>query len=148
MNDTLAVDGLVVAFRSAEPSDEGVIFSAWLEAHRKHGDWPKRLSSRRYFEEHKLTVAKLIARSKTLVACNESRTGQVFGFICYETPAILHWLYTKQVYRRLGIARAMIARAFQPGTEGIACSHWTARAGELVERGSPWYYDPFIVEGT
>jgi GNAT superfamily N-acetyltransferase len=137
------IDGLSVAFRAALPDDEAIVFNAWLMAHRKHGDWPPRLSSQRYFAEHKATVAKLIARSRMLVACNEARPSQVLGFICWEGET-LHWVFVKQPFRRNGIGRALLLHAFAPGE--VRCSHWTMRAEQMRAKGQPWRYDPFALE--
>lgn len=150
------VDGLSVAFRAALPDDEAIVFNAWLLAHRKHGDWPPRLSSQRYFAEHKATIAKLIARSRMLVACNEARPSQVLGFVCWEGgngEQTLHWLFVKQPFRRNGIGRALLdqARLNQPHGQGLTldevrCSHWTMRAEQLRAAGHRWRYDPFALE--
>lgn len=149
----MEIDGLLVGFRAAVPDDEAIVFNAWLLAHRKHGDWPPRLSSQRYFAEHKATIAALIARARMLVACNEARPSQVLGFVCWEdaldpdgipTPT-LHWLFVKQPFRRRGIGRALLDRAFPRLTE-VRCSHWTQRAEQLRAHGEPWRYDPFALE--
>jgi GNAT superfamily N-acetyltransferase len=149
------VDGLSVAFRAALPDDEAIVFNAWLLAHRKHGDWPPRLSSQRYFAEHKATIAKLIARSRMLVACNEQRPSQVLGFVCWEGgngEQTLHWLFVKQPFRRNGIGQALLNQAMpdrmpQGGrAEHLRCSHWTMRAEQLRAAGHRWRYDPFALE--
>lgn len=148
----MEVDGLMVGFRGALADDEAIVFNAWLLAHRKHGDWPPRLSSQRYFAEHKETIAKLIARSRMLVACNEQRPSQVLGFICWEVDT-LHWVFVKQPFRHNGIGRALLVRAF-PGPEltasmggaEVRCSHWTMRAEQLRAAGHRWRYDPFALE--
>lgn len=141
----MEVDGLMVGFRAAVPDDEAIVFNAWLLAHRKHGDWPPRLSSQRYFAEHKATIAQLIARSRMLVACNEQRPTQVLGFICWE-GATLHWLFVKQPFRRHGIARELLKLARLNDEPSIRCSHWTQRAEQLRAKGERWRYDPFALE--
>lgn len=143
----------MVGFRAALPDDEAIVFNAWLLAHRKHGDWPPRLSSQRYFAEHKETIAKLIARSRMLVACNEQRPSQVLGFVCWEVAAntigpTLHWLFVKQPFRRNGIARELLKQAHIGQEPALRCSHWTQRAEQLRARpgGARWWYDPFALE--
>jgi hypothetical protein len=131
-------DGLRVAVRDATPDDEAVIMRAWLVGCRKGGDWPRRVPEAKYYREHKRTVMGLLARSRTLVACNPDRPGQVLGFICY-ADWVLHWIYVKQMFRRNGIAGHLRGRAMLPHR----CSHWTRTAAAL-----PWAlrYDPFLLE--
>jgi len=141
--------GFKVALRPARPEDESIIFHAWLLAHRESGDWPKRLSSRRYFAEHKVTIMKILARAQTVVACNADREWQVFGFIVFEKPRILHWVFVKQIYRREGIAKQLALEASQSLDRArldTVCSHWTTAAAMLREHGWHLRFDPFIVE--
>ena len=143
--DTITIDDLAVGFRDATPADEGVVFHAWLVAHRKHGDWPPRLSSRRYFDEHKLVIAEILARprTRTIVACDPARPELVYGFVCAER-GVLHWLYVKESMQGNGLGRALLERAGLAA--GAVCSHWTRTATRLVKRGAPWRYDPFLLE--
>lgn len=146
--DTVTVDDLVVGFREATAADEGIVFNAWLKGHRQLGDWPKRLSSRRYFDEHKLVVAQILARATTVVACNAARPTQVLGFVCFE-DGVLHWLFVKQPYRRQGIARHLMRQGgyIGPDTNPIACSHWTITAQDISRRW-PLRYNPFLLEAV
>jgi hypothetical protein len=191
--------GLPVAFRERLPTDEPFIFSSWLRTHHRTGDWPGRLgirlcaqayggecaefgpacpcckfSHRRYFDEHKLVIGKLLERSRVLVACNPEKAWQVLGYIVYEQRPgsegrardhVLHWVFVKEPYRwdpaakehpRLGTE--LVVRAFEPIVRDdieaplkerichpIQCSHWTMTAERL--RNSWWLvYRPFLLE--
>lgn len=142
MNLVTVKNDLTIGLRDATPEDEAVIMRAWLVGFRDMGDWPQRVEERRYFDLHKLTVQKLLAASRTLVACNVERSWQVLGFICWAGPK-LHWLYTKRFMRRNGIAGELWRRAGQP----TKCSHWTLGAEELLRERWGLRYDPFLLEG-
>lgn len=140
MDTTTVRDGFEVGLRPATAGDEPVVMSAWLRGHRDFGDWPRLLHPDRYFAQHKVAVAKLLARGRTEVACNPARPSQVFGFICHEGRT-LHWLYVKDTWRTLGIARALWVRASSPDV----ASHWTS-TGRRWLHVSDVRYDPFALE--
>lgn len=141
-------DDLAVVFREATPEDESFVFSGWLQGHRKHGDWPRLLSSRRYFAEHKEAIARLIAAGRTVVACREGRPTQAFGFVCFGGRAnALHWVYVKQTYRGNGIGRALLERAgVSKGDTVVPCSHWSEAMDGLWKRGFCVSYNPFLLD--
>lgn len=144
--DTVTVDDLAVGFRSANAGDEAIVFKSWLLGHRKGGDWPPRLASRRYFEEHKATIARLLADGYALIACNAERPAHVLGFAVHAAPAVLHWIYVKQAMRGAGIGRHLLKRAGLWGRP-VICSHWSRAASRLRhEHGYPWIYEPFALE--
>lgn len=147
---TLAIGDLVVELRPARPEDEGIVFHAWLTGHRENGDWPRFVAAWRYFGQHKLVLARLIARAQMLVACNLHRPTQVFGFACYETQTTLHWVWVKHRWRQKGIARHLLQNAGLIGHQGagsIRCSHWSRAAQKLYdERHYPLVFNPFLLE--
>jgi hypothetical protein len=146
-------------FRPATPDDEAFIFSAWLRSHHENGDWPHRLaihrcilgegkrcacckySSRRYFDDHKHVVLKLLRSAQTIVACNPARTSQVLGFVTFE-PGLLHWVGVKKLYRRNGIANDLLEQAGM-NSGNHRCSHWSVHAAHLSFAGRRLIYDPF-----
>lgn len=177
--------GLPVAFREGTPEDHDFIYSSWLHEHRERGDWPRRLgiprcawdeqdnmpftlpcpccrfSHRRYFDEHKKVIAKLLASAKVTVACNPADPWFVLGYIVWEPKNVLHWVHVKATFRwdptaeehpRLGTA--LLGQAFDTVDMGdvervcqqVRCSHWT-KAMKAME--DTWWlrYDPFLLEG-
>lgn len=167
MNADVAEEQAPREFRAATPEDEVFIFSSWLRSHHEMGDWPHRLaidrcilgegkrcacckySHRRYFDDHKHVVLKLIRSSQTVVACNPAKRWQVMGFATFE-PAVLHWVHVKKFYRRQGVASDLLRHAGFKGAgylDPIHCSHWSLGARNLAGGAWPLVYDPFILGG-
>ena len=154
------IDDLQIGFRDALPDDAEFMLSSWLRSHRDMGDWPGRVSKGRYFDEHKLVVMGLLAKSKVLVACEVLRPDRIAGFIVWEPadqgacrPHVLHWLHVRHEWRRAKLARGLLERArlltdTAPDAwhVGLACSHWTRHAQTMRERGYPLVYNPFLLE--
>lgn len=133
-----AEPSLGVSIRPAAPDDEAFVMSAWLRCHRDFGDWPRLLHPEKYYAQHKATIMRLLARSTTMVACNPDRPSQALGFVCYDGTAT-HWVYVKDVWRRIGIGRELFSGA------PYRCSHWTSVAADWLRKGD-CYYDPFALE--
>lgn len=152
-------------FRPATPDDEPFIFSSWLRSHHENGDWPHRLaigrcvlgegkrcacckySHRRYFDDHKHVVLKLLREAKTIVACNPARHSQILGFITFEAKTV-HWVDVKKLYRRNGIGRDLLREGPRIDSGDALphpCSHWSVAADGLRAAGWPLRFDPFIL---
>lgn len=95
--------------RKVGPEDASYISSAWLHGFRDSNlVWG--VPNKIYFEHHHQVLARLIARSVTLVACMEENPSDILGFICYEirgNKLVFHFCNVRKQFRRNGIARAM-----------------------------------------
>ena len=134
------IDDLTLAIRAAVPGDEGFVTANWLKVHRATGDWPRLMSSRRYFEGHARAIQELIARSRTLVACNVELPDQAFGYVVH-AGRWLHWVFVKDQWRRLGIGTRLLLRL--PPFELVA-THWTRAAERCLRRRAR--YNPFALD--
>ena len=142
--DDFALGELGVTFRDRRTDDDNFIYQSWLLTHRQTGDWPRRVSSRTYFDRHKLVLAAMLARSKVIIACNSAVPSQIMGYIVYEPPSLLHWFMVKHIFRGAGLGRELYARARL--TAPVVCSHWTFAAMRLRAQGWPLVYDPYLYE--
>lgn len=177
MNIVELAPGMPVGFRDGTPADHPFIFNSWLKGHHEAGDWPRRLgiprcvteldefgkntehggcsccrfSHRRYFDEHKHVIARLLEGSKVIVACNPANERQIMGYIVFQ-PDVLHWIYVKSAWRwdksaehhpRMGTA--LLRQALPDERSCIECSHWTMSAERLRDK---WLleYRPFMLE--
>lgn len=106
--------------RAATPADARYIVSAWCNASHSH------LNAQLYLSRHGLSPpfdlyrqlfsdvqARLLARSKCLVAVNPEDSNQIFGFCVYEpeAPPVLHWIQVKKDFWRKGIAHSLLEAA-------------------------------------
>jgi hypothetical protein len=134
---------LEAAVRAAKASDSAFILDAWVESFREShsaGVIPMPMYRRVYKE----AIAWLLARDgmELLVACNPLDEDQVFGFLAHELGVIdrathrdipaLHYLFVKQPFRRLGIARQLLAASAVNTAQPFYASFKTAVATELA----------------
>jgi GNAT superfamily N-acetyltransferase len=99
----------MVTFRPFSASDHNFIMNSWLKSWRNGP--PRQLPNEQYYREQTFVVQQILANSRVVVACNPEDETQIFGYIvAQDSPAarFVHYLYVKQPYRRLGIARALV----------------------------------------
>jgi GNAT superfamily N-acetyltransferase len=76
-------------------------------------------------------IDKLKGRATFIAAVNSADKDQVFGWACYEVPA-LHFIYVKKPFRRFGIAAALLHHAKHDGQ--WYATHWRAPAEFLARK--------------
>ncbi len=62
--------------------------------------------------QHEL-VGQLLAAGTTIVACDPADPAHVYGYVVHQPGprAIVHWVYVKGAYRRMGVGAALMAAA-------------------------------------
>ena len=92
--------------------DRNFVTRGWVSEMRRSG-FARHVPSGVYWPcQHEL-VRQALAISATLVACDQSDENHLYGCIVYQPAheAIVHWLYVKGDYRRLGMASALLEAA-------------------------------------
>lgn len=81
-------------------------------------------------------MERAFARANVTIACDGDDPDQLFGFVVHELVAMVHWVYVKAPFRRMGIARKML----EP-IEGHITLRWPTK-----HLGRPATWDPFAFE--
>jgi ribosomal protein S18 acetylase RimI-like enzyme len=101
------------------------------------------------------TITQLIARPSTEVKCalsptSEGERGRVMGYFVAE-PGVLHWLYVKKDFRRLGIGTKLLAEATKNWRGCHQTSprytHKTGSSQRFLPPGWKWDVIPARVKG-
>ena len=101
---------LPTTLRLAEEGDIGFIFNSWLKSYRS-SLFAKPISNTVFFAEHHKVIEKLAKTSQILLACNKEDPNQIYGYACAERVEgvfVLHYIYVKQSFRRLGIGKLLL----------------------------------------
>lgn len=100
-----------------------------------------RMDRRVFFEGHARQVDAVIARAGVLLAVPMATATTIAGWVCAE-PGVVHYVYTVETFRRLGVARALLEAI---GAEPRAFSQWSHACdrglGEKLARAG-WVWDP------
>lgn len=88
----------------------------------------------------------LFKKAEVTIACNAQDVSQIYGYICHETVEehlVVHFAYTKETYRRLGIA-AMLAEAVGFKREAPVFFTHRTNSAEGLEKKFAMIYNPFL----
>jgi len=131
--------------RSGAPSDAPFIFSTWLRGYRR-SSFARPIPSSVYFSIHHQVIERIFARPSVQVhvACDPTDSDQIFGYIVSEGTQVIHWVYTKMMYRGRGLARALL---FEAGVDPAHCTftHLSEMGPELQARYPHSVYNPYLL---
>ena len=90
-----------IVIRQASADDVALVTSSWLESHREQGDnrW---MSNAVYFAVHRPRMVGILDRASVAVACNPDDAWHIYGWLAHH-GAVVHYAYTKHVFRRMGV---------------------------------------------
>ena len=116
------------------------VFSTWLKNFRDSAH--PHLARPDYFAgEHRLIELLVSRGAAVLLACDCDDATQLLGWICHEVNTV-HYLYVKQVFRKLGIGRKLLSQAGikQP----FRVTHWTPSVSMLRHKAA-FVFDPYLL---
>lgn len=99
--------------RQATPEDFNFVANSYLKSYRTAPE-AKAMVNDIYFPEYKTRLIHMASTGTILVACSNEDPDQIFGYIMVGevgTYSILHYVYVKFPFRRLGIAKALTLAA-------------------------------------
>jgi len=98
--------------RQAEIGDIPFISDTWLMSYRRSKTM-RSLGPQEYFVRQRPVMESIMGRSFMVVG-QEPRSGELLGYVVFEKSqagTIIHWLYTKLIFRNFGIGRELLERA-------------------------------------
>lgn len=139
--------------RKANADDIAFIYDTWKRSYRYDKVTPG-IRNFIYYPEQTAIMDMILASKQTEVsiACKPDEPFVVFGYMVHQKhPAILHYVYVKEPLQRLGIAKALFAKAFGPDlgkTLTLQCSHKTKKVSELFSTNDRLIYNPYLLCAT
>lgn len=157
------IGDLPVRIRDPHPDDINYIIKCWAREFRYY--FPKHLPDRLYYQEQQKVIGQLASKSILKVACAPDNLSAIYGFAVGKvqpeaSTLLLHYVYTRAEWRRLGIAKALVhALGYTEGMEVVA-THWSNQLSKITEdrrmvRGKAQYtikypfliFNPFLMHG-
>lgn len=134
-----------VSLRPATAGDLGLVYSSWMRSY-----WDAKPASlagvprELYFSDagHHGVIDRLLRRPDAIlsVACDTKDHDEIYGWACWSARA-LHYVYVKELWRRKGVASALVAKG-----PSLPVSHVTVaylKAFTSIER--PIVHDPYAL---
>lgn len=150
-----------VVYRMMDASDHAFVYNSFLKSYR---DSPmvRGVPNTIYFaKQHDLIELILTSpTSQAVVACNPTDPTQIYGYLLGQAfPAIhegsqaiaigLHWVYVKQPFRNLGIAKTLYEKFMTlPGevpTSAVYFTHRVKTTERLLQSLPHLIFNPYLV---
>lgn len=99
-----------LSFREATVDDANFIFDSWLKSW-KSSYFGKLMRAEVFYPNYREEISFLLSSAQVLLACSPEDPEHIFGYIVYEKPQIVHYVYVKSTFKNMGIAKALFKRA-------------------------------------
>jgi len=135
----MKIDQSLIIARGYLPTDEGAIYTSWLKGLRKGNQWFGLIARSDYFQNYHRVLEKILTNPETrveLIALKED-PDVILSYIVFG-GSVLHWVSTRENWRRLGLAQILIA----PHTF-TEVTHLTELGKEIKPK--EWAFNPFSI---
>lgn len=137
---------LPILYRPAIEEDRPFIFNSWLKAFRK-GTLSANVDNSIYYTNHHSLVERILSKSKTIICCNSDDPSIIYGYVTYQEvdgQFVLHFVYVKHIYRKLGLARQLLAETGHDFNL-LGCYTHQTNVGIVKEEKYNLVYHPYIL---
>lgn len=150
--NTAALQYVPAHFREPTADDVAFIYNSWLKSFRGNSAWAKDIPAQIFYDNHKRVLARILGESGVVVACNPESPEQIFGYGVYQPTsahvAVVHFVYVKHPFRRLGIGRAIHQTALRLAEHDDSlpsvATHITS-AWEVLREKWNMVYNPYMI---
>lgn len=134
-----------IKIRPAVGTDVPFVADSWLESFRmSHAAGPVPMDL--YWPLYREIIARALQRPnmRCLIACNPEDESQIYGYLCHEVSdtgvPVIFYCFTKQVFRRVGVQRALFEAAGIKANERLLYCFKTPMGGKVAQklRGATW----------
>lgn len=126
--------------RKAKSEDIDYITATWLrstyEVH-KH-EYKKDV----FFPNHNRMIKERLPFLKCIVACNPEDEDQIYGYMVFNSPSILHYAFTKSFFRGFGVFSGLLKESGIDMKE-IYVTH-KAPSYEKLRSKLPFIFNPYM----
>lgn len=106
MSETIPKKSLI-RLRDAKVADQAFISSTFLKGNYYGNPYYRQIDKDTFMLHYQEVLKSLLIRCTTKIACLQSDEDVIIGYSVYE-PGVLHWVFVKDVWRKIGVAKDMI----------------------------------------
>ena len=135
-----------ITIRQAVQADLPMIYSSWMKSNRKNGMAADVLNEV-YYDEHRKIIEGCFDRGEILIACDSENESVILGYLAASKEPVLHYVYVKQMFRKLKIASTLIQHVFPDfGKQLTVCTH-VPRNVQTAMIKFKLCYNPYLLSG-
>lgn len=132
----------LITIRPSTPEDINFVYATWLPGLYFGNSWFKEINRMLYYKKYHAVIDGIIKRPNITVsiACLKEDPDVILGYAITEIQEpgiVLHWVFTRPVWRNLGIAKQLLPKDI------VAVTHLTKIGKNL--KPPEWVFDPFLV---
>lgn len=126
--------------RPAEPEDIPFIYATMLKSLR-HDSLYALIKRSVFFEEYRNVLDCLLLKDSIVITALLEDPAVILGYLIYRRPNVVHYAFTKDAWRKMGIQNAMLtyARLNKP----YIATHYTKRTSWAFK--DMFVYNPFLL---
>ena len=130
--------------RQAIPSDIPFIYATWLNSQKHDSIVGLSTTKTIFYEQYRQVIDYILAKTdtKVYVASMPNDPDTIFGYMVCE-PDTLHYVFVKETFWNLGIARHLFETAFGSEGAGVQCTHKTKSVEGLFQSRTNLIFNPF-----
>lgn len=114
-----------IKIREFKEADTNFILSTWIRSYYSNGTGYRERMGVFHKGMETLIKGKYENRSIIpLVACLDEDEDAILGFAVFGTDYTLHYVCTKETYKRMGICKMLLSHMYK-SRKDIVASHWT-----------------------
>jgi len=121
--------------RTSNPDDQPFIYSTFLRSLYYGNSWFTLIKKDSFMKNYHRVVEALLQNSQIDVACLKEDPSVILGYVIHRAN-LLHFVFVKKVWRKIGIAKSLIPSKIDTVT------HLT-KQGILMLKKNNWEFDPF-----
>lgn len=137
MDDKTIIKQDLVTQRPGSKEDHAFIYASWLQGLYYGNYYFREIDKDIFFKHYNKVIEYLLNKKNSIVviSCLREDPDVILGYAVCE-PTILHWVFIKEPWRKLGLARDIIPKETQVVT------HLTEVACNIKPK--IWVFNPFI----
>jgi hypothetical protein len=127
----------IIMSRNFIDSDFNFIIATWIQGLYHGNDFFQMIDKDIYFVEYHKVLEKLIPSCLFKIACLKDEPTAILSYAAFSKKKnTLHWVYTKESWRQIGVAKAIIPETIHQ------FSHFT-NVGLSAFSKKKWSFNPF-----
>lgn len=146
MQQKLTAPRNALDIRPYTSNDEAFLYATWLRSYKTSSYFAKRIRNAVFYKQHAAVIKHILNKptTKVFVASPKDDHDTILGYLACEPGknAIAHFVYVKEDFRNMGIARALFLAA-EIIPDYLTFTHWTHPLDALVDRFDSMIYDPY-----
>lgn len=134
--------------RPFDLEDKRFVEDSWI---RSYKEFEPLTDDEDYRNGQRAVIMSLSSHAQVLVMCDEAQPRFLLSYLCYDKidkAMLIHYLYTKHPYRRMGLGKALLAAAGWKTGQQLYASHKTRASGQLAEPYNIHYNQYYLRCGT